>query len=50
MGFTVGDFVTHKLTKEKCLIIRKGNEQYLVRTPAYKEVWLYAAEMEKVVE
>ena len=46
MDFKVGDFVKHKLTGEKCLIIRKGREQFLIRTPDYKEVGAYAAELE----
>ena len=46
MGFKVGDFVKHKLTGEKCLIIRQGREQFLIRTPDYKEIWAYAAELE----
>ena len=46
MDFKVGDFVKHKLTGEKCLIIRKGREQFLIRTPDYKEVWAYGAELE----
>ena len=48
MGFKVGDFVKHKLTGEKCLIIRQGREQFLIRTPDYKEIWAYAAELENV--
>ena len=48
MGFQVGDFVRHKLTGEKCLIIRKGREQFLVRTPDYKEIWAYVIELEIV--
>ena len=45
--FEVGSFVTHKLTGDKCMVIRKGKEQYLVRTPEYKEVWVYDYEIEK---
>lgn len=46
--YEVGSFVTHKLTGEKCMIIRKGKEQYLVRTPNYKEIWVYTYEIEDV--
>lgn len=46
--FKVGDLVVHKLTGEKCLIIRKGKEQFQVRTPNYKEIWVYDLEIEKV--
>ncbi len=48
MDFRVGDFVKHRLTGEKCLIIRQGREQFLIRTPDYKEVWAYAAELEAI--
>ncbi len=48
MSFKVGDFVKHKLTGDKCLIIRKGREQFLVRMPDYKEMWVYEAEIEKM--
>lgn len=29
------------------MIIRKGKEQFLIRTPDYKEVWVYDYEIEK---
>lgn len=45
MEFKVGDFVKHRLTGEKCLIIRKGREQFLIRTPDYKEVWVFVDEI-----
>ena len=47
MSFEVKDYVKHILTKEKCMIIRKGKEQFLIRTPDYKEVWVYDYEIEK---
>lgn len=46
MEFKVGDIVKHKLTGDKCLIIRQGREQLLVRTPTYKEIWVYVHEIE----
>ena len=50
MAFKVNDFVKHRLTGDKCMIIRKGNEQFLIRTPDYKEVWVYAAELAEWVD
>ena len=46
--YKVGDFVKHILTNEKCLIIKKGREQYVIRTPDYKEIWVYAHEITKI--
>lgn len=46
--FKVGLIVKHKLTNEKCMIIRKGKEQYLVRTGDYQEVWVYDYEIELI--
>lgn len=42
-----GDVFRLKLTKERCMIIRKGNEQVVVRTPNYKQFWAYLYELEK---
>lgn len=43
-----GEIVKHRLTNENCMVLRKGKEQYLVRTPDYKEVWVYANEIAPV--
>jgi len=48
MEFKVGDFAKHRLTGEKCLIIRKGREQFLIRTLDYKEVWVFVDELEAI--
>lgn len=41
----IGDVVKHRLTGERCMIIRQGKEQVLVRTMDYKEVWVYLHEL-----
>lgn len=41
-----GSYVIHKLTGERCLVLREGKEQYLIRTPLYTEVWVYDYEIE----
>lgn len=45
-SFAVGDIVKHRLTGDRCMVIRKGNEQLLIRTPNYKEIWVYVHELE----
>lgn len=50
MDLKIGDVVKHKLTGEKCLVIKKGKEQFVIRTLDYKEVWVYDYELLPVKE
>lgn len=47
MKFSKGDFVIHRLTGDKLMILKIGNEQYQCRTPDYREIYFWEMELEK---
>ena len=48
--FPDGSLARHKLTNEDCIVVKHGNEQVVIRTPDFKERWVYLHELEKITD